>query len=77
MKHRVLAAFLAVILFITAVPAAFALEYTPQQQLSILYDVDEIIREDGLESAEDDNPLERALKKKLRTVPTDEVLLES
>ena len=76
MKHRVLAAFLAVILFITAVPAAFALEYTPQQQLSILYDVDEIIREDGLESAEDDNPLERALKKKLRTVPTDEVLLE-
>ena len=76
MKHRVLAAFLAVILFITAVPAACALDYTPQQQLSLLYDVDEIIRENGLESAEDDNPLERALKKKLRTVPTDEVLLE-
>ena len=76
MKHRILAAFLAVILFITAIPAAFAFEYTPEQQLSLLYEVDQIIREDGLESSEEDAPLERALKKKLRTIPTDEALLK-
>ncbi len=76
MKHRILAAFLAVILFITAVPAAFAFEYTPEQQLALLREVDQIIREDGLESSEEDAPLERALKKKLRTLPTDEALLK-
>ena len=76
MKHRILAAFLAVILFITAVPAAFAFAYTPEQQLSLLYEVDQIIREEGLESAEEDDPLERALRKALQTLPTEEVLLE-
>ena len=76
MKHRVLAALLAVILFVTAVPAAFAFAYTPEQQRSLLYEVDQIIREEGLESWEEDAPLERALLKKLRTVPADETLLE-
>lgn len=76
MKHRVLAAFLAVILFITAVPSAFAVTFSPEEQLDLLREVDQIIREDGLESSEEDNPLERALQKKLRSLPTDEELLK-
>lgn len=76
MKHRILAAFLAVILFVATIPAAVAFEYTPEQQLGLLQEVDQIIREDGLESSEEDDPLARALRKKLWTVPTDEVLLE-
>ena len=76
MKHRVLAAFLAVILFITAVPSAFAVTFSPEEQLDLLREVDQIIREDGLESSEEDNPLERALQKKLRGLPTDEELLK-
>lgn len=76
MKHRVFAALLAVVLFVSCVPAAFAFEYTPEQQLSILQQVDEIIREEGLESFEEDDPLARALRSKFKTFPTDEVLLE-
>ena len=47
MKHRILALCLAVILFLCAVPAAFAVEFTPEQQLYLLQDVQEIIREKG------------------------------
>ena len=76
MKHRILALGLAVVLFFCAVPAVFAVEFTPEQQLYLLQDVQEIIRQDGLESSSEDAPLERALKAVLKVVPTEEVLLE-
>ena len=76
MKHRILAALLAVILFVSCIPAAFAAFYTPEQQLELLREVDQIIREEGLESSEEDAPLERALKKQFRTLPDDDTLLK-
>ena len=76
MKHRILALCLAVILFFYAVPAAFAVEFTPEQQLYLLQDVQEIIREKGLESSPEDDPLDRAMKAVLKAVPTEDVLLE-
>ena len=76
MKHRILALCLAVILFFCAVPAAFAVEFTPEQQLYLLQDVQEIIREEGLESSPEDDPLDRAMKAVLKVVPTEDVLLE-
>jgi len=75
MKHRISALFLAFILFICAIPTVFA-EYTPEQQLYLLEDVQEIIREDGLESFPEDAPLDRALTAVLKAVPQEEALLE-
>ena len=76
MKHRIIACLLTFCLFLCVLPAASAVEYTPQQQLYILEDVQEIIREEGLESTPEDDPLERALKAVLKTIPTEDILLE-
>lgn len=76
MRNRILALCLAVTLFFCAVPAAFAVEFTPEQQLYLLQDVQEIIREEGLESSPADEPLNRALKAVLKTVPDESALLE-
>ena len=60
MKQRILALFLALTLFFCAAPASLAADYTPQQQLEILQEVDTLIREEGLESSLEDQPLARA-----------------
>ncbi len=69
MKQRILALFLAVTLFVCTIPAAFAVDYTPEEQLAILSEVDTLIREEGLESSLEDQPLARALETLLGTVP--------
>ena len=69
MKHRITALLLAFVLFVFALPAAYAVEYTPQDQLYILLDVQDLIREKGLESSFEDQPLERALKAVLKATP--------
>ena len=76
MKHRITALLLAFVLFVFVLPAAYAVEYTPQDQLYILLDVQDLIREKGLESSFEDQPLERALKAVLKATPEEEVLLE-
>ena len=76
MKHRISALLLALFLFLCALPAAYAAEFSPTQQLFLLEDVQDIIQEKGLESSPDDQPLERALKAVLKILPEEEALLE-
>ena len=54
MKHRVLAAFLAVILFITAVPSAFAVTFTPEEQLDLIRDLSRLPEEIRLAAVQRD-----------------------
>ena len=58
MKHRILAALLAVILFVSCIPAAFAAFYTPEQQLDLLAERFRSISLDAVYSS----PLQRARK---------------
>ncbi|MBR5536441.1 MAG: PDZ domain-containing protein [Clostridia bacterium] len=74
MKRRILALLLAVILLFSAAPTAFA-GYTPQNQLELLYEVDGIIRKEGLESSPADQPLKRAVSTLLGGEHTDDALL--
>lgn len=75
MKRRIAALFLAVILFVCTVPSAFAAEYTPQDQLTLLMEADTLIREEGLESSLTDQPLKRAMAALFGQEPTAEELL--
>lgn len=70
MKHRILALFLAVSLFVCAIPTAFAEGYTPEQQYQILRELEDLIITEGLESSEGDDPLGRALTEMLEADPT-------
>jgi len=75
MKHRITAWVLSLCLFLCIVPAAYAAEYTPEQQLQLLEEVQEIIRENGLESNSGDQPLNRALLAVWETLPSEADLL--
>jgi len=75
MKQRILALFLAITLFVCAVPGAFAADYPPEAQLDILTEVDALIREEGLESSLEDRPLARAMEELLGSTPDMEGLL--
>lgn len=77
MKRRILALFLAFTLFLCAIPAAFAADYTPEAQYQILLELDELIREEGLESSEEDEPLERALTRHLKKIPGESALIQA
>ena len=70
MKHRVFAFLLAVCLLLCAAPGAWAVSYTPEQQYEILLQLDALIREEGLESFDEDDPLGRALIRALEEDPT-------
>ncbi len=67
MKHRILSLILALLLLLS-VPAGAA--YTPEEQYTILLELQDRIREDGLKSAPDDAPLTRALMAALEADPT-------
>lgn len=69
MKHRVFAFLLAVCLLLCAAPGAWAVSYTPEQQYEILLQLDALIREEGLESFDEDDPLGRALVRALEEDP--------
>ena len=75
MKHRILALVLAAVLFVCSVPAAFAGEYTPEEQFTLLMEADALIREEGLESSLTDQPLQRALQTLLDSQPDADALL--
>ena len=69
MKHRVFAFLLAACLLLCAAPGAWAVSYTPEQQYEILLQLDALIREEGLESFDEDDPLGRALVRALEEDP--------
>jgi len=69
MKHRILALFVALCLFLCVLPASYAVEYSPEQQLNILQDIADRIRYDGLYSSEEDDPLADALLTQLEADP--------
>ncbi len=58
MKHRILPLMLALLLALSLSATA---AYSPETQYDILLDIDQLIREEGLESSLDDDPLGRAL----------------
>lgn len=75
MKKRILSALLAVLLFLSVVPGAFAGELTAAQQLELLQETQTLIRDYGLESSAEDEPLARALLALLSQVPEEDALL--